>query len=91
MTLGKREYVRITSRQNTVNGCVLSFNGGTEREIFTCGNHMVEQGKTLLKMTLVNFAKRARRNLYSTVKDDVGILRCIRAVILVCATNTLTP
>lgn len=52
---------------------------------------MVEQGKTVLKMTLVNSAKRARRNLYSTVKDDVGILRCIRAVILVCATNTPTP
>jgi len=29
---------------------------------------MVEQGKTVLKMTLVNSAKRARRNLYSTYR-----------------------
>jgi len=27
---------------------------------------MVQQGKTVLKMTLVNSAKRAHRNLYST-------------------------
>lgn len=37
---------------------------------------MVEQGKTVLKMTLVNSGKRARRNLYSTYrKGRRGILR----------------
>ena len=37
-------------------------------ERYLRGSHMVEQGKTVLKMTLVNSAKRARRNLYSTYR-----------------------
>ena len=34
-------------------------------ERYLRGSHMVEQGKTVLKMTLINFGKRPRWNLYS--------------------------
>lgn len=38
-------------------------------ERYLRASHMVEQGKTVLKMTLINFGERPRWNLYSACSE----------------------
>lgn len=65
MQIGEKE----ERRKQRVNGWTASFNDRASSERYLLGNHMVEQGETVLKMTLINFGKRPRWNLYSAYSE----------------------